>query len=131
MAYIDQKTKAILSPAIREVCKKYGVKCTISIPENLTLRVTLTEGPIQFGDARDYRTWRDHEVNTYWFQSQYSGTAVQFLTELILAMKGEIWYKDTKSEVDYYDIAYYLCVRVGRPSKPYRCTTLNTTTIEE
>lgn len=130
MAYIDQKTKAILAPAIREVCKKYGVKCTISIPENLTLRVTLTEGPIQFGDARDYCIWRGHEVNTYWFRSQYSGTALQFLTELILAMKGEIWYKDTKSEVDYYDIAYYLCVSVGSPRKPYRCTTLNTT-IEE
>lgn len=131
MAYINQKTKAILAPAIREVCKKYGVKCTISIPENLTLRVTLTEGPIQFGDARDYCIWRGHEVNTYWFRSQYSGTALQFLTELILAMKGEIWYKDTKSEVDYYNIAYYLCVSVGSPSKPYRCTTLNTTTIEE
>ena len=131
MAYINQKTKAILAPAIREECKKYGVKCTISIPENLTLRVTLTEGPIQFGDARDYCIWRGHEVNTYWFRSQYSGTALQFLTELILAMKGEIWYKDTKSEVDYYNIAYYLCVSVGRPSKPYRCTTLNTTTIEE
>lgn len=131
MAYINQKTKAILAPAIREVCKKYGVKCTISIPENLTLRVTLTEGRVQFGDARDYCIWRGHEVNTYWFRSQYSGTALQFLTELILAMKGEIWYKDTKSEVDYYNIAYYLCVSVGSPSKPYRCTTLNTTTIEE
>ena len=125
MAYIGQETKARLTPAIKAVCKKHGVKHTIAISNNCALKVTLTEGLVQFGDLADYDQWKQCKVNTYHVRTQFYGTAAEFLKELIAAMRGELWYNNSRAEYDYFEIAYYIRINIGRPNKPYVCTTLN------
>ena len=50
MAYVSQKDKAELAPAIKKVLSKYGMKGSISIRHHSTLVVTLQSGAIDFGE---------------------------------------------------------------------------------
>jgi len=38
---------------------------------------------------------------------------------LIKAMKGTDWFDESDSQTDYFHIAYYLNVNVGKWNKPY------------
>ena len=51
MAYIGQKEKKELAPAIKAVLKKFGMKGTIGIDNHRGLKVTLREGVIDFGET--------------------------------------------------------------------------------
>ena len=53
MAYVSQKDKAKLSPAIKAVLKKYKMKGTIAIKHHFSLVVNLQSGPIDF-DHNDF-----------------------------------------------------------------------------
>ena len=126
MAFMNQERKAKLAPAIKAVLKKYGVKGSISVDNYSALVVTLSEGPIAFvpnlkqaGRSDTTRDWKYHQVNEYWFHEQYTGKAKQMLTELFAAMKGDDWFDHSDSQTDYFHIAYYTNVNVGKWNKPY------------
>ena len=114
MAYISQEEKKSLTPAIKAVLAKYGMKGTIGIHNHSTLVVNVASGPIEFD--------RDHiQVNTHWIDG-YSDEANAFLTELVTAMKGDGWEDNSDSMTDYFDISYYVDINIGRWHKPYICT---------
>lgn len=138
MAYISQEMKKELAPKIKEVLKKYGVKATISIRNHMTLSVNIQSGSIDFSRAKSEAARRQvngaagftatdgkfyDQVNTYHISSFYEGTAKDFLKELHNAMKqptsrGE-WYDKTDIMTDYFDVAYYTDINVGRWDKGY------------
>ena len=114
MAYIGQKEKKELAPAIRAVLKKYNMKGTIGINRHTSLVVNLKEGVIDFGDVH-------HQVNTYHIEKFYgTGVAGQFLNELVAAMKGTKWYNNTDTMIDYFDIAYYVDINIGKWDQEYK-----------
>ena len=114
MAYIGQKEKKELAPAIKAVLKKFGVKGTIGIDNHRGLKVNLKEGVIDFGEVYD-------QVNTYHIEKFYgTGIAGQFLNELVAAMKGTKWYNNTDAQIDYFDIAYYVYINIGQWDKEYK-----------
>jgi len=116
MAYIGQKEKKELAPAIKAVLKKFGMKGTIGIDNHRGLKVTLREGVIDFGETY-------HQVNTYHIEKFYgTGIAGQFLTELVAAMKGTKWYDNTNAMIDYFDTAYYVYINIGQWDKAYKVT---------
>jgi pectin methylesterase-like acyl-CoA thioesterase len=124
MAYIDQATKAKLTPAIKAVLKKYGMKGTISIRSHMTLCVTLSSGSLDLiGDAqkktdRQIGTYMD--INPYWFETNFSDEKNKaFIREMISAIKGQGWYDRSDVQSDYFDCAYYFDISVGRWDKPY------------
>jgi len=134
MAYISQEKKKELAPAIKAVLKKYGVKGTIGINHHSSLVVNLKEGVLDLlGDAQkhndEYAAMRgqksypvgDHlQVNTsYCDEWAKNETIAEFYKELIAAMKGTGWYNNTDIMTDYFDIAYYLDVNVGKWDKGY------------
>jgi hypothetical protein len=63
------------------------------------------------------------QVNTYHVDKFYSGVTADFLNELVAAMKGVTsrgeWYDKTDIMTDYFDIAYYVNVNVGKFDKGY------------
>ena len=132
MAYVSQEMKKELAPGIKAVFKKYGMKGSISINHHSSLVVTLKEGPLNFEgvDVRGndiYYTATDgrhhSQVNTYHIDKFYNGVTADFLNELVTAMKaptgrGE-WYNKTDITTDYFDIAYYTNVNVGKFDKGY------------
>ena len=52
MAYVSQELKAKLAPTIKAICKKYGVKATLSVRNHSSLVLTVKQGSIDFGGDR-------------------------------------------------------------------------------
>ena len=117
MAYVSQKDKAELAPAIKKVLSKYGMKGSISIRHHSTLVVTLQSGAIDFGEYTHGDGYI--QVNVYHIERHYKGKAQKFLTELLAAMKGPGWFDKSDSMTDYFHVKHYCDINVGKYNKPY------------
>jgi hypothetical protein len=114
MAYVSQDDKKKLSPAIKTVLKKYGMKGSISVRHHSSLVVTIRSGDIDFGkDCID--------VNVYWIKDHYTGDACKFLMELLAAMKGPDWFCHDDIQTDYFHRSHYTTIKIGQWDKPYIC----------
>ena len=116
MAYMNQQKKVQLAPGIKAVLKKYGLKGSISVKNHSTLRVTISQGKIDFlkGNNDTYR-----QVNEYCIESSFRGVARQCMLELKQAMNvGNHNRSDTQS--DYFDVGWYIDICVGQWDKPYK-----------
>ena len=127
MAYVSQTDKKELSIGIKKVLKKYNMKGTIAVRHHSTLVVNIQSGPIEFNHTHgdDYT-----QVNVYWIHEHYEGVAKQFLTELLLEMKGTKYYNNDNAMVDYFDRSHYTDINVGQWNKPY-VQTADTTKVYE
>ena len=115
MAYVSKETKKELAPEIKKVLAEFGVKGTIKVDHGSTLCVTLRKVPARlFG--RDALALS--EINVYHIDTFYDGTARKFLNKLLAAMKGDKWYDNTNSMIDYFDTAWYNSIKVGEWNKP-------------
>ena len=113
MAYMSQERKTQLAPAIKAICKKHGIKATLSVNNHSSLVLTIKSGSIDFG--RD-----NSQVNTYWYHDHYADrpAALAFLSEVIPAMN--IGNHDRSDiQTDYFDVGWYVNVNIGRWNKPY------------
>ena len=128
MAYMSQENKASKAPAIKAVLKKYGMKGSIAVDNHSTLVVNLRSGAIDF-EAEAVITpgllnnaggeWRGYDqVNPYWIEKFYSGTAAAFLKELKVAMMvGN--HDNSDIMTDYFDVGWYISINVGKWDKAY------------
>jgi len=138
MAYVSQELKSKLSPKIKAICKKHGVKASIAVRHHSTLVLNVKSGKIDFienyiktdadkvvankmsADTIAYiRKNQSLDVNTYWAHEHYSGKAKQFLTEMIAAMKGPDFFDETDAQVDYFHCSHYIDINIGKWDKPY------------
>jgi hypothetical protein len=138
MAYVSQDLKSKLTPKIKAICKKYGVKASIAVRNHMTLVLNVKSGKIDFienyiktdadkvvankmsADTIAYiRKNQSLDVNTYWAHEHYSGKAKQFLTEMIAAMKGPDFFDETDAQVDYFHCSHYIDINIGKWDKPY------------
>ena len=133
MAYMSQERKAALAPAIKAICKKYGVRATIGVNHHSTLVLNIKSGSIDFiGNsnavcARDHynqvRGWTPNDqqydrVNPYHYKNHYDGAALAFLSEVIPAMMvGN--HDNSDIQTDYFDVGWYIDVNIGKYDKPY------------
>ena len=135
MAYMSQTRKAEMSPAIKAICKKYGVKASIGVQHHSTLVLNIQASEIDFigsinrvmsqhprFNEREYRAIKDScNVNVYRYSEQFDGVALEFLSEVIPAMYvGN--HDNSDSQSDYFDVGWYVDVNVGRWNKPYLLT---------
>lgn len=134
MAYISQEKKKELAVGIKKVLKKYGMKGTVGVNHHSSLVVNLWEGALDLlGDAQKHndkvaqqRGQESYPIGDYLQVNTYradewaiSETIANFYKELIAAMKGTEWYNNSDAMTDYFDIAYYLDVNVGKWNKGY------------
>jgi hypothetical protein len=133
MAYVSQELKSKLSPAIKAVCKKYGIKASIAVRSHMTLCLNIKSGAIDFiGNsnrvcgadfyqvARGFKpnTTGYDQVNPYHFQNHYDGDARAFLTEVLAVMNDGNWDK-SDIQSDYFNVGWYVDVNIGAWNKPY------------
>jgi hypothetical protein len=125
MAYVSQDLKAKLAPKIKAICKKYGVKATLSVRNHLSLVLTVKSGKIDFigdyGDTPETRADAEKfgiQVNPYHYKSHFNGEAYHFLSEVIPAMNDGNWDK-SDIQVDYFNVGWYIDVNIGKWNKPY------------
>ena len=127
MAFMNQEQKKALTPGIKAVLKKYGVKASLAVRHHSTLIVNIRSGSIDFANERvilprhigQAREWSGHDgVNPYWYKEHWSGKALEFLSELLPAMNvGNHDRSDSMS--DYYDVGWYTEVNIGQWDKDY------------
>ena len=115
MAYVSQEKKAQLAPAIRVVLNKYNIKATIAVRNHSTLVVTVASGNIDFDMAEE----QYNQVNTYWIDTHYKGTARKFLNELKAAMEGPGFINEDDAMTDYFHRSHYVDINIGKWNKPY------------
>lgn len=130
MAYINQETKKVLQPKIKEICKKYGVSATLAIRDNRVLVLNVKSGVIDFignyNSVAGVRYIHDRfqpasdylDVNRYWYNDHFDGDAKNFLNEVLEAMNHGN-YDNSDAQVDYFDVGWYVDVKIGRWNKPY------------
>jgi len=135
MAYMSQEKKAKLAPAIKAVCKKFGVKASLAIRHHSTLVLNIKSGPIDFiGNFNDYNTERaaregrdfypangSLQVNVYHTDTIFSGKARKFFSEVLAAMMDGN-HDNSDIMTDYFDVGWYVDINVGRWNKDYELT---------
>jgi len=133
MAYVSQTMKAELAPAIKAICKKYGIKGSLAVRHHSTLVLNIKSGKIDFiknyndvveqrnaGDLRQgYKASGYIQVNEYHTDSQYTGKAQKFFAEVIAAMKGPKFFDNSDPMTDYFHVSHYIDINVGKWNKPY------------
>ena len=137
MAYMNQEKKAKIAAKLKPVLKKYGLKGSLSVHNHSSICLTIKSGPIDFiGNSNEtcskdfYQVARgfvpnktDYEqVNTYHYQSHYSGAAKQALEEIIPILYSADYYNNSDAHIDYFDTAYYVHVNIGKWNAPYQVT---------
>ena len=116
MAYVSKELKAKLAPGIKSVLKKYGMKGTIAVRHHSTLVVNIQSGAIPYDP-------KNHQINEYWVEKNYTGVAKDFLMELKAAMMiGNFDHSDAMT--DYFHVGWYIDINMGQWNKPYICTAL-------
>lgn len=133
MAYVSQELKKSLAPAIKRVCKKYGIKASLAVRNHSTLVLNIKSGKIDFVGNINRVCGEDHyqrargfqpitsghvSVNPYWYKEHFDGKALKFLTEIIPLMnKGN--HDNSDIMTDYFDVGWYVDVNIGKWDKPY------------
>lgn len=136
MAYFSQDQKKEKTPAIKAILKKYGLKGSLSVRHYSTLVLTIRSGKVDFVESFNRlgqsNSWKSSvafqpvtdgyiQVNPYWFHEHFDGKAKDCLAELLNAMNvGN--HNNSRPEIDYFDIGWYVDINIGQWNKPYICT---------
>ena len=134
MAYMNQERKQKIAQTLKPILAKYKVKGSLSVRNHSTIVLTLKSGAIDFiGNSNRvcgndfYQVQRGFkpttsgydQVNPYWFQDHYDGDAKAFLTDAMKALKSADWYDESNAMIDYFNIAYYVDINIGKWDAPY------------
>lgn len=112
---MSQEKKAKIALAMKPVLKKYNLKATLSVSNHSSISVNIKSGPIDFGGC-------NIQVNPYWLNDHYSGTALNALKEIKDALLVADYFNHSDAHTDYFHTAYYYHINVGKWNKPYELT---------
>lgn len=122
MAYISQENKVAKAPKIKKILKKYSLTGSLSIDNYSTLVLTIRSGSVDFFGEFHRETEVDHlTVNEYWYQKQFTGIARECLQEIIAVMN-EGNHNNSDLMTDYFDVGWYIEIRIGNWKKAYKYT---------
>jgi hypothetical protein len=117
MAYYSKEDKARHAPQIKALLKKHGMRGSLSVRHHSTVVLTLRGGPIDFGQAEH----GGHiDVNVYHIDSHFQDypKARKFLNEAYkILMMGN--HNNSDIQTDYFDVGWYVDIRVGNWDAPY------------
>ena len=131
---MNQERKQKIAQTLKPILAKYKVKGSLSVRNHMSIVLTLKSGAIDFiGNSNRvcgndfYQVQRGFkpttsgydQVNPYWFQDHYDGDAKAFLTEAFKALKSADWYDESDAMIDYFNIAYYVDINIGKWDTPY------------
>ncbi len=140
MAYITKEQVQEKRKLVNQLCKKYGVSATVSGSNSSKITITIRKGVIDFlgnhvetlrhditnnqqhiESAKWYMNRGYLPVNRYCVKNRFSGIALDFMNELLdIVETGHYDNSDPMSE--YFDVAWYIEITIGKPNKPYVLT---------
>ena len=112
MALFTQDQKKAIQPKIKEICKRHGIKATLSVRHHSTVQLNVASGSIDF----DF----EGNINTYHWERQFEGNekAIAFLGEVLPVLNSGN-YDESCIQTDYFNVGWYVDVYIGRWNKPY------------
>jgi hypothetical protein len=120
MAYMNQERKRAIAERVKPILREYGMRGSFSVDNHRGIQLTLRSGKIDFrGLAKEPATRAYWQTNTYYPGREFNGDAAEFLAKVVAAMKGDEWYDRSDIMTDYFDVAYYVSVDVGRWDREY------------
>jgi hypothetical protein len=134
MAYMSQEKKSKISPLVKSICKKYGIKASLAVRHHSTLVLNVKSGNIDFisnfnetvenrpgGFRNGSPAEKSLQINTYWYHEHFSGKAKKFLSEILQVMNSGN-HDNSDIQSDYFDVGWYVDVNIGQWDKPYIVT---------
>ena len=130
MAYMSQEKKATIAPKVKDICKKYGVKASLSVQNHSSLVLTIKSGKIDFiKNYLDVQASKNYnhspcpkpdnmQVNPYCYKEQFSGEALEFMLEIFTVMNSGN-HDNSDLMTDYFDVGWYVDVNIGKWDSPY------------
>ncbi|WP_415912516.1 hypothetical protein [Neptuniibacter sp. QD37_11] len=142
MAYVSKEDKAARMPAIRAALKKHGMQGSVRVENYSKLIVTISKGDLdlidfdlkhrqhknRFDDEALVATEaRDHYVvhNAGFFNAAEEigqPEVAELFSELLSALKGDDYFDESETMIDYSHCSHYYEVHVGRWNKPFEFT---------
>jgi len=127
MAYVSKEDKQIIQTRVKDLFKKRGFKGRVGGQGSSTLKITITEGPLRLPTGPGYEPKDKYgeerfQVNPYRFNDSdaLSPEWKDFLNELDVAIKKDIWFDKSDSMIDYFHTAFYISITIGTRDKSYK-----------
>lgn len=103
---------------VRELLKKKfpEYKFSVSGGNSLKLNVAIMKGPEDFSEI--LRDWTSVGINEY--HLHLYGKHQELFEKILKVMKSQDWFDKSDSMTDYFNVAYYTDLSIGRWNKPYQ-----------
>jgi ribonuclease HI len=129
---MNQKMKKVIAENLKKLLKGTGVKFTLSVNNHSTICMTIKSAPVDLIDnmnktlskdlryqnveqlAKDYT-----EVNQYWYKEHFTGKALDIIDKCVNALYSANYYDHSDPMSDYFNVAYYISLRIGKYNKPF------------
>lgn len=119
MAYISTSEVSQIRKALKAKFPKF--KFSVRKDGGLAVNVSILSGPTDFSDIMRENYNGHVQVNHY--HTHHYGDHAKFLDEVINVIKtgsDQQWYNNSDSQIDYFDVAFYFDVEIGKSDKPYQ-----------
>jgi len=131
MAYISTEEVKAIRAALKA---KFGkdVKFSVVRRDSHAVAVSIMSSKHDFSDMWDGKDEEDYgygyvSINPYYITKENYGDHVKFFQQIVDIIKtapadvpgGEAWFDKSDSMIDYFNVAFYFDVNVGRYDRPY------------
>jgi len=132
MAYMSQENKAAIAANLKQALKGSGLKYSLSVRHHSTLVMKIHAGPIDWvqnyidtmpAHKKEQEFWNPPtnylDINPYWYHEHFSGKALELL-KIIMPILNAGNHDRSDIQSDYFDVGWYVSIKVGEFSKPYQ-----------
>ena len=135
MAYISTEDVKHIRNELKKELPQY--KFSVVRDHHSSVTISLMKGPA-FNDYEYFDRYNNvtktanlsdgehHQINQYHLEDFYGKENAEILSKIDTISRtapakngGKVWYNDSDIQTDYFDIAYYVHISVGKWNKPY------------
>lgn len=133
MAYVSKEIKAEIKAELDKVVPK-EIKYSLRVHNHSTIVMTIRSGNVDFYKNRNDKVAgkldyfnnpiepvnpdRSLDVNRYHVDKQFDGEVLALLEKIIAALNIKNWDR-SDIQSDYFDVGYYVDLKIGSWDKPY------------
>ena len=135
MAYISAEDVKHIRNELKKELPQY--KFSVVRDHHSSVTISLMKGPA-FNDYEYFDRYNNvtktanlsdgehHQINQFHLEDFYGKENAEILSKIDTISRtapakngGKVWYNDSDIQTDYFDIAYYVHINVGKWNKPY------------
>lgn len=122
MAYMSQEKKQEIKQELIKVIPK-GWKWSLAVKHHSTLVLNISSAPVDLiGEALNKDKYdtesRNFQLNQYHPHYSFQGELLETFRKIIAAMNCKN-YDNSNSQIDYFDVGYYIGINIGKYNKPF------------